>query len=352
MIQATIRKLSKRYGKVMAINALDLDIYKGEMLTIVGPSGCGKSTLLSCIAGLEKVDDGEITIADELVSSKDYFKLPEKRQIGLVFQNYALWPHKNVFENIAYPLRIKKECKDRIKNEVAKVVSIVRLVGKERCYPHELSGGEQQRVALARALVMNPKILLLDEPLSNLDAKLREEMQYEIKRIQKDMNITIIHVTHDQYEAMGISDRIAVMNGGNLIQIGTPEEIYENPKTEFVAKFIGKANIIYNYVNRRDKYSCLELFKNVFIENKDEIKEYGKEIILSIRPEDIFLQKDQGMCKGVIIKTFYRGNMIEYRIQVENKNLMVQTSNKEQYEVGEEVWVNIEQVKILKDECK
>ncbi|MCT4619463.1 MAG: ABC transporter ATP-binding protein [Marinisporobacter sp.] len=348
MIQATIRGLSKSYGKAMVINSLDLDIYKGEMLTIVGPSGCGKSTFLSCIAGLERVDDGTITIEDELVSSRNYFKLPEKRQIGLVFQNYALWPHKSVFENIAYPLRIKKECRNSIKNKVAKVIGIVRLVGKQKFYPHELSGGEKQRVALARALVMNPKILLLDEPLSNLDAKLREEMQYEIKHIQKDMNITIVHVTHDQHEAMGISDRIAVMNKGKLIQIGTPKEIYEDPKTKFVAKFIGKTNILCKCVKDHSQKNSLKLFKNTFMKDRwIEVSE-GEKITLSIRPEDICLKKDKGMCKGVVKKVFYGGNKIEYIVCVENRNLMVQTSNKKKYEVGEEVYISINEIKVVK----
>ncbi|TCO78654.1 ABC transporter ATP-binding protein [Marinisporobacter balticus] len=351
IIQAQIRGLVKKYGKVVAINGLDLDINKGEMLSIVGPSGCGKSTLLSCIAGLEKPNDGEIAIDDELVFSTDRncFKSPDKRQIGFVFQNYALWPHKSVFENVAYPLRIRKKCKYLIKNEVERALSIVRLLGKERQYPYELSGGQQQRVALARALIMKPKLLLLDEPLSNLDAKLREDMQYEIKRIQKDMEITIIHVTHDQYEAMGISDRIAVMNRGKLIQVGTPKELYEHPKTEFVAKFIGKTNIIHSHVTEENGCSKLALFEHVFIEDRYTTANIGEKVILSIRPEDISLRKEKGMGKGKIRRMFYRGNVIEYTICIENKELKVQTSPKEEYKIGEEVWIHIHQIKGVKN---
>ncbi|GAA0738747.1 ABC transporter ATP-binding protein [Clostridium oceanicum] len=250
---------------------MDFDIYEGELLAVLGPSGCGKSTLLELIAGLEKPTSGKITINDEIVySSKRWIFVPaNKRKVGLVFQNYALWPHYNVFENIAYPLKIKKCKKDYIKKQVLDVIKIVKLEGMEYRYPHTLSGGQQQRVALARALIMKPKLLLLDEPLAHLDAKLSEMMQKEIKYINKKTGITMVYVTHNQREAMEIADRIAVMKDGNIVQCGTSKEIYRNPKNEFVASFIGNTNIIECKVINKDKEKFLELKNRVYSDEKD-----------------------------------------------------------------------------------
>lgn len=340
MKKAEIRGLTKIFGETIAVNSLDLDIYEKEILTIVGPSGCGKSTLLRLIAGLDKPDEGSLSLSQEvIVSIKDeIFVLPEKRGIGLVFQNYAIWPHKNVYENISYPLKIKNKNKAYIDVEVEKILNLVRLNGKETRYPHELSGGEKQRVALARALIMKPRLLLLDEPLSNLDAKLRDELQYEIKRINNELEVTIVHVTHDQHEAMGISDRIAIMKDGKIVQIDTPKEIYDNPHTEFVASFIGKSNFINSKVSENER--ILDFGTKIIID-ANSINYAIKDGILVVRPEDITINRLKGICKGEIINSIYRGNLIDYQFKVGDKILNVQTSNKEKYKIGDILWFDV-----------
>ncbi len=238
-----IQNLFKRFKDVVAINRIQLEINKGEMLTLLGPSGCGKTTTLRCIAGLEKPDEGDIVIDGKPMLSQGFVQ-PSQRGIGMVFQNYAVWPHMKVYNNIVYGLKLQKISKQKIRERAQQVLELVGLAGLEDRYPSQLSGGQQQRVALARALVTNPKVLLLDEPLSNLDAKLREELRFEIKSLVRRMGITSVYVTHDQAEAMVISDRIAVMDSGNVVQIGTANEIYEKPANKFVADFIGTMNFI------------------------------------------------------------------------------------------------------------
>lgn len=345
MIQAHLKGITKDFGGLRAVDSLNLDINKGEILAILGPSGCGKSTLLQLIAGLERPNKGYIRISGETVFSnnENIFISPNKRQIALVFQNYALWPHFNVFENIAYPLKIKKFNKKQIKEDVMKAISLVKLDKKENRYPYELSGGEQQRVALARALVMEPKLLLLDESLSNLDAKLKEEMICEIKRIQKEMGLTIVHVTHDQNEAMSIADRIAIMNKGKLVQIGKPREIYNNPKTKFIASFIGKTNII--NVRLRDDCSenILELGNGIIFKNKINFCSNKKQAVISVRPEDIKLSRTKkGMSKGKITSITYRGSITDYELKISDSILNVQTNSEENYNIGEEVWFDVQ----------
>ncbi|MBO8142393.1 MAG: ABC transporter ATP-binding protein [Firmicutes bacterium] len=232
--------LSKRFGPVTAVDRVSLEIHDGEFFTLLGPSGCGKTTTLRAIAGLETPDEGQI-----VVDGKDITYLPaNRRRVGMVFQNYALFPHMNVFENVAFGLRARGEPAQEIAHRVRQSLALVRLDGFADRKPGQLSGGQQQRVALARALACRPEILLLDEPLSNLDAKLREETRTEIQRLQKESGITTVYVTHDQSEALALSDRIAVMNNGRLEQVGTPAEIYGKPATAFVARFIGQVNVL------------------------------------------------------------------------------------------------------------
>ena len=243
----TIEHITKNFGTVDAVNDVSLTVNNGELLTVVGPSGCGKTTLLRMIAGFIVPNGGKIMLEDRVlvdVEGGARMLMPEERDIGMVFQSYAVWPHMDVFDNVAYPLKIRKTKPALLRERVKETLKIVHLDGYETRMAHELSGGQQQRVALARSLVMRPELLLLDEPLSNLDAALREEMRGEIKEIQRSLGITIVNVTHDQIEAMTMSDKVAVMREGVLVQFDTPYNLYEHPANTFVAKFIGSANIL------------------------------------------------------------------------------------------------------------
>jgi spermidine/putrescine transport system ATP-binding protein len=242
-----IRNVTKRFGDLIAVHDISLDIKEGEIFSFLGPSGCGKTTLLRCVAGLEDVDEGEILIGGEVVNHIP----PYKRNCSIIFQQHALFPHMNVFDNIAFGLVERKIAKDEIKQRVSELVELVNLTGLEERFPSQLSGGQQQRVALIRSLVLRPAVLLLDEPLASLDRKLRKEMQVELKRIQREVGITFMNVTHDQKEALSLSDRIAVMKDGKIIQLGTPDEIYESPRTTFAADFMGASNIFTGRVEAR-----------------------------------------------------------------------------------------------------
>ena len=240
MSTVSFQNIKKAYDDLIIIKDFSLNISDGEFVSFLGPSGCGKTTCLRMVSGLETNTEGSISIGDEVVSDPTHkiFTPPEKRHVGMVFQSYAVWPHMNVFENIAYPLKVQKHNKTEIQNSVQEIIDIVELTGLEKRMPDALSGGQQQRVALARGLVMKPKVLLLDEPLSNLDAKLREKMRYDIRKIQQDFGITCIYVTHDKIEAFSMSDKIVIMNKGDIIQMGSPTEIRNNPANDFVADFI------------------------------------------------------------------------------------------------------------------
>ncbi len=246
MAVVTVRNLQKSFGKVQAVNGISFEIAEGELVTLLGESGCGKTTTLRLIAGLEENDKGEILLRDRVVSdpARSIFLPPEKRNIGMVFQSYAIWPHMTVFENIAFPLRIQRVSSTEIRERVEKILEMMGLENLPSRLATRLSGGQQQRVAIARALTCSPEILLMDEPLSNLDAKLRERMRFELRDLQMRLGIATIYVTHDQAEAMVLSDRIVVMDEGRVEQIGTPQEIYERPQSRFVSDFIGMANLM------------------------------------------------------------------------------------------------------------
>lgn len=240
MSTVTFEHIGKSYGEVRVIKDFDLKIKDGDFVSFLGPSGCGKTTTLRMVAGLETNTEGKLFIGEILVNDPQnrFIMAPEKRQVGMVFQSYAVWPHMNVFENVAYPLRVAKIAKSEIADRVQTILKTVELNGLEERMPSQLSGGQQQRVALARGLVAKPKVLLLDEPLSNLDAKLREKMRVDIRQIQQQFKITCIYVTHDQIEAFTMSDQIVLMNKGDIVQAGAPTDIRNNPKNEFVAEFI------------------------------------------------------------------------------------------------------------------
>ena len=241
----TLQALTKRYGDVAAVEDLALEVRPGELVALLGPSGCGKTTTLRLVAGFLKPEAGEIWVGERCLSSPAAVVPPERRRMAMIFQSYALWPHMTVAQNVAYGLRFKREmARAERARRVREMLAVVQLAGYEGRYPGELSGGQQQRVAVARALVVEPEILLLDEPLSNLDANLREEMRFEIRRLHEAFGITTLYVTHDQAEAMVISDRIAVLQHGRVVQLGTADELFHQPRTRFVAEFIGRTNVV------------------------------------------------------------------------------------------------------------
>jgi iron(III) transport system ATP-binding protein len=282
--------------RVRAVDNISLEVREGQLYTLLGPSGCGKTTTLRCVAGLESPDEGEISIRDRvLFSSKKGIKLrANERGIGMVFQSYAIWPHMNVFENVAFPLRVadrnKRSSKKEIKERVERVLSVVRLDELADRQATDLSGGQQQRLALARALVMEPPLLLLDEPLSNLDAKLREDMRFELKRLQREFGITAVYVTHDQIEALAMSNVIAVMNDGTIQQIGKPREIYEQPMSRFVADFIGTSNFIEGVSESREAGGhTVSTSEGTLRVNSNVDFPAGTRVIVAVRPEHLKL---------------------------------------------------------------
>jgi len=289
MVEIKLVNLTKRFGNVVAVDHLNLTVKHGELLVLLGPSGCGKTTTLRLIAGLESPDEGEIYFDNTLVNDMS----PKDRNVAMVFQDYALYPHMTAYDNIAFPLRNRGYSESNIRRkvlEVAEMLNIKELLNRK---PRQLSGGQKQRVALARAIVREPNVFLLDEPLSNLDAKLKTQMRVELRKLQKRLGVTTVYVTHDQAEAMSIGDRIAVMKNGKLLQVGTPEEVYENPKNMFVASFIGSPsmNFIKCIVKLRNGFYVLDCgdFKiNISYERGREVDVLeGEEVILGIRPEDI-----------------------------------------------------------------
>jgi iron(III) transport system ATP-binding protein len=352
-----IKGLFKRFKDVVAVNRIQLDIEEGEMLTLLGPSGCGKTTTLRCIAGLEKPEDGDIVIDGKPLLSKGFVQ-PSKRGIGMVFQNYAVWPHMKVYNNVAYGLKLQKISKKEIRGKVRSVLDLVGLGGLEDRYPSQLSGGQQQRVALARALVRNPKVLLLDEPLSNLDAKLREELRFEIKSLVRRMGITAVYVTHDQAEAMVISDRIAVMNAGNVVQIGSAQEIYKKPADRFVADFIGTMNFIAGEITQVFQDEGQISVRTDFSENLLCMMPHagearpGEEAYASIRPEDVAVFEDppqdrQNVFKGTIENKAYLGNFLYLFVRVNDIKVRVQISHYLPEDEGQEIYLFIDPEKCM-----
>jgi iron(III) transport system ATP-binding protein len=344
-----IQNLFKRFKKVVAINHIQLEVQEGEMLTLLGPSGCGKTTTLRCIAGLERPEEGDIIIDGKPMLSQGFVP-PSKRGIGMVFQNYAVWPHMKVFNNVAYGLKLQRISRKQIRDRAYQVLEMVGLDGLEGRYPSQLSGGQQQRVALARALVRNPKVLLLDEPLSNLDAKLREKMRFEIKSLVRRMGITSVYVTHDQAEAMVISDRIAVMEGGNVVQIGTAQEIYIKPANRFVADFIGTMNFISGKVievlpETNEVYVSTEFSDKLVCMTPDgTVVSSGSQVYASIRPEDVEVfteppQTTENVFKGTIAHKAYLGNFLFFFINVNDTMIRVQVPHHLPQEEGQELYL-------------
>jgi len=347
--QVRLEHLYKRYGDVTAVGDFNIDVADGEFISFLGPSGCGKSTTLRMIAGFERPTEGTITLGDTVVSSAEsgVFMPPEKRDIGMVFQSYAVWPHMTVEENVVYPLKIQGVSREERKKRVEEALRMVHLERYGSRYPNQLSGGQQQRVALARALIARPGLLLLDEPLSNLDAKLRESMRFEISSLQKELGITVIYVTHDQSEAMTMSDRIVVMNAGMVQQIGRPFDVYTRPANKMVADFIGLVNFVPGDV-RDDR---------VFVRGTDVSFPNtaglpSGEGVIAVRPENITLSRTGGMLTGTVKHRFYMGATVDYRIQVGEHILRVMThgSMYHQWKDGEQIYLDLQDVILLGNE--
>ncbi len=302
-----LKNLTKRYKNGDGIEQINFEIHEGELVTMLGPSGCGKTTILRIIGGFLEPDSGEVILDGVNIERLP----PEKRPTAMVFQSYNLWPHMNIFDNLAFGLKLRKIPKSQIKMEVEKALELVRMEGIEKKYPSQLSGGQQQRVAIARALLLKPSLLLLDEPFSALDAKIRVQMREELKKIQSELNITVVFVTHDQEEAMAISHRIVVMSKGAFEQIGTPAEVYDHPKSRFTAEFVGDMN---------------------FIENEKEV--------IAVRPEDIRISKNNdGVVKGKIRTIMVLGHFTEMNVQSERGIIkaFLPREQIEGYEEGQDV---------------
>ena len=338
----------RRFGRERAVDEVTLSVGSGEFFTLLGPSGCGKTTMLRCVGGLEEPTSGQIEVGGKtLFSSEGNTNVPvNRRQLGMVFQSYAIWPHMTVFKNAAYPLTAgrRKASKDEVNKTVGETLEIMGLSELANRAATELSGGQQQRLALARALVHRPPLLLLDEPLSNLDAKLRESMRAELTRLQRDLGLTVLYVTHDQGEALAMSTLIAVMNEGKVEQIGPPGEIYERPKSWFVADFIGRANFVDGVVV--DSISApgrcaVETSLGVQVCESDTARSGGEKVRVVLRPERIELceveSADDGRARGVVRSAVYQGDSVDYEVESGGLLLKVSSGPRLVFGVGDEV---------------
>ncbi len=359
-----LRGLQKRFGNMTALHGLDLQIREGEFFTLLGPSGCGKTTSLRLIGGLEKPDGGEIFVAGQCMASaaRRIFVNPEKRNMGMVFQSYALWPHMTVFENVAYPLRLRWVKKATVRQKVEEALALVGLTGLgDRAAP-ALSGGQQQRVALARALVFSPRMLLLDEPLSNLDALLRDEMRKELKALQERLGLTVVMVTHDQVEALSLSDRVAIMSQGRLEQLGTPEAVYHCPVTTFARDFLGKMFAVTGVVQEnRTGRIVLRLAhvegENIVVERSDMAGDAsaappGTTVMVAIRPEQIVvadhsIEARENVVRATVERSHFLGDRQEYVVSVgAERHTLLLPATQASYKPGERIGLHLPSDKI------
>ncbi len=353
-VSGLVKKFAgEKLSTVQAVNSISFDVPEGRFFTLLGPSGCGKTTTLRCIAGLERPDDGVIYIGDYVVSSaRDKIFVPShRRDIGMVFQSYAIWPHMTVFENVAFPLRVGKErlTEKQVRDKVHRALATVLLGGLEDRPAPKLSGGQQQRLALARALVREPKLLLLDEPLSNLDAKLREQMRIELRELQRRLGITTIYVTHDQSEALAMSNQIAVMKDGNIIQIGHPTEVYQTPANEFVADFIGSTNFLHGTVRVAGTNSIpgqVETGYGVLECTVPGGCSTGDGALVSVRPENINLftsrpENANNILEGQVQVSIFLGEMFDCQVAVGEKIIRVRLHPSTRVHRGDKVYLQL-----------
>lgn len=344
---------------VKAAQDVCIDVPEGHFFTLLGPSGCGKTTTLRSIAGLERPNGGEIAVNDVVVFSarRGVFVPPNQRGFGMVFQSYAIWPHMNVFTNTAFPLQVgkKKYGRDEIDAKVMRVLKAVQLDHLRDREATKLSGGQQQRLALARALVMEPKLLLLDEPLSNLDAKLRELMRFELKRLQRELRITTVYVTHDQSEALALSHQVAVMNAGRIQQIGSPRDIYERPQTKFVADFVGNTNFVdgtVRAVKSEERQYVIDTEIGPLHAYSVETLRPGQQVVMSLRPEDVRLSDRElpagdNVLRGVVDQKVFLGESLDWVVKVGPRTLLSRTHPTIYTHIGEPIWMTIDPLKCV-----
>ncbi|MCH8268963.1 MAG: ABC transporter ATP-binding protein [Acidobacteria bacterium] len=352
-------QISRIFGSTRAVDRLNLEIQEGEIFTLLGPSGCGKSTTLRLITGLERPDEGEIYLRGKAVASvsQGVFIPTHKRNMGMVFQSYAIWPHLTVFENVAYPLRAHGVRGAEVKERVSKALALVNLQGFEDRPGPLLSGGQQQRVALARAMIYEPDILLLDEPFSSLDAKLRDQMRVELKQLQRRVGITVLFVTHDQVEALSLSDRIAVMESGRAVQVGSPQQLYERPEKPFIRDFLGKSVVLHGRIARVGPENQLEVVlagkpqRTFLIHSNRNVASVsqpsaGQRVFLSIRPEDIIVGQSGGQpgagenrneMEGTIAALQFQGDRYECHVQVGEDRVVLYYPRPSPYRVGQTI---------------
>ena len=354
-----IRSLCTEYTNelgqpVKAAQDVTIEVPEGHFFTLLGPSGCGKTTTLRSIAGLERPKSGEISVSGVAVysASRGVFVPPNQRGFGMVFQSYAIWPHMDVFTNTAFPLQVGKKrfSRAQIDAKVMKVLAAVQLDHLRDREATKLSGGQQQRLALARALVMEPKLLLLDEPLSNLDAKLRELMRFELKRLQRELKITTVYVTHDQSEALALSHQVAVMNQGRIQQIGSPRDIYERPQNQFVADFVGSTNFVEGIVrSRENEDDCYVIDTEIGTLRSKSVEpvKVGDKVVLSIRPEDVQLTEEQpadirvNAWHAIVDQKVFLGEAMDFRITINKRTLLSRTHPSLHTQIGHPVWVYV-----------
>jgi iron(III) transport system ATP-binding protein len=350
--------IGERGEAIRAANEVTFDVPQGKLFTLLGPSGCGKTTTLRSIAGLERPLAGETTVGGEVVysSARGVFIPPNQRGLGMVFQSYAIWPHMTVFENAAFPLRVgrKRYSRTELDERVTRVLKTVDLQDMAQREATKLSGGQQQRLALARALVMEPQLLLLDEPLSNLDAKLRERMRFELKRLQRELGITTVYVTHDQSEALALSHSIAVMNKGRIEQIGPPREIYERPVNQFVADFIGTTNFLDATVSGADGAAGFYRVRCELGELKaaaHEVLKAADKVVLSVRPEDIHLSESrpdgENVWEGIIDQKVFLGEYADWQVAIGERRLQSRVHPSLRTKSGERIYVRIDPEKCV-----
>ena len=352
MGRVEVRGLTKQFGSETAVAGIDFDVPEGHFVTLLGPSGCGKTTTLRCLAGLERPDAGEIYIDNQCVAAprQNIWTPPEKRDIGMVFQSYAVWPHLTVFDNIAYGLRVRGVRRSDIAKRTQDTLDLVGLHGFADRYATQLSGGQQQRVSLARALAYNPRVILFDEPLSNLDAKLREHMRLELTRLQQRLGITAVYVTHDQSEALVMSDTIIVMNRGRILQQGSPEAIYAQPASRFVADFIGVTNLLPARVAQAAGSEGVAVVETAWGTPRrlrcraTASLEVGGDAVVTIRPEDMSMSSAPpadaaNVLSGQVMETIYLGNILDCRVDVDGREVRVQLNHDEAPRPGAQVYL-------------